>query len=66
MQDLNVVNDSLRYKNSMLVIKVKSLENDLVVYKSDLSNSSNVNLDCILSSQKPLGNTCELEFDKSS
>lgn len=29
--DLNVVNDSLRYENSVLVNKVKSLEDNLVV-----------------------------------
>lgn len=30
-QDLNVVNDSSRYENSVLVNKVKSLEDNLVV-----------------------------------
>lgn len=62
LHDLNVVNDSLRYENSVLVDKVKSLEDDLVVCKSDFSNISGIDYDCILSSQKPIGYKCGYVF----
>lgn len=58
LYDLNVVNNSLKNENSMPVNKVKSLEDNLVVCKFDLSNSSSAKLDCILSFQKHLENKC--------
>lgn len=55
----------MKNENSMPVNKVKSLEDNLVVCKFDLSNSSSAKLDCILSFQKHLENKCWLVFDKN-
>jgi hypothetical protein len=41
-----------------------SLEKELVLDKSHLSNSSSAKVGCILSSQKSFGDKCELGFDK--
>jgi hypothetical protein len=50
----------------VIVNKVKNLQDNLLVCKYDLCNSSSAKLDCILSSQKPFEDKCGLGFDKSA
>jgi hypothetical protein len=52
LHEVDVVNDSLKHENLMLIDKVKSLE--------DVCNS----FDCILGSKKMFENKCELDFVK--
>lgn len=48
----------------MWIKLIISLEKELVLVKSHLSNSSSAKVGCILSSQKSFGDKCELGFDK--
>ncbi|KAE8009279.1 hypothetical protein FH972_005726 [Carpinus fangiana] len=56
LHEVDVVNDSLKHENSMLIDKVKSLE--------DVCNSFDDNFDCILGSNKMFENKCELDSVK--
>lgn len=61
LPDLNALLDSLKSKNYMLMSKVKSLEDELVCAKPQFATSSSDKWACILRSQKPFCDECNVQ-----